>query len=105
MDTSHVLVDGLGDRQGLYVAMSRGRDGNYAYCITRTSRATDVRQGSLPAPELARLRRLTREHAALEPEPPWSPGKNPLPPGCCCGARRRAAARRHSFLRNGNPAR
>ena len=70
MDTSHVLVDGLGDRQGLYVAMSRGRDGNYAYCITRVPRATDVRQGSLPAPELARVRRLTRERAGLEPEPP-----------------------------------
>jgi len=70
VDTSHVLVDGLGDRQGLYVAMSRGRDGNYAYCITRVPRATDARQGSLPAPELARLRRLTREHAGLEPEPP-----------------------------------
>ena len=68
-DTSHVLVDGLGDRQGLYVAMSRGRDGNYAYCITRIPRAADVRQGSLPAPELARLRKITREHAALEPEP------------------------------------
>ena len=45
VDTSHVLVDGLGDRQGLYVAMSRGRDSNYAYCITRVPRATDVRQG------------------------------------------------------------
>ncbi|MGH3274557.1 MAG: AAA family ATPase [Streptosporangiaceae bacterium] len=69
VDTSHVLVDGLGDRQGLYVALSRGRDGNYAYCITRIPRAADVRQGSLPAPELARLRRITRERAGLEPEP------------------------------------
>ncbi len=24
VDAAHVLVDGLGDRQGLYVAMSRG---------------------------------------------------------------------------------
>ena len=69
VETSHVLVDGLGDRQGLYVGMSRGRDGNYAYCITRVPRATDVRQGSLPAPELARVRRITRERAGLEPEP------------------------------------
>jgi hypothetical protein len=70
VDTSHVLVDGLGDRQGLYVAMSRGRDGNYAYCITRVPRAADVRQGSVPAPELARVRRVTRERTGLEPEPP-----------------------------------
>ena len=70
VDTSHVLVDGLGDRQGLYVAMSRGRDGNYAYCITRVPRAADARQGSLPAAELARVRRLTRDRAGLEPEPP-----------------------------------
>jgi hypothetical protein len=69
VDTSHVLIDGLGDRQGLYVAMSRGRDGNYAYCITRVPRATDARQGSLPAPELARVRDLTRDRAGLEPEP------------------------------------
>ena len=69
VNTSHVLVDGLGDRQGLYVAMSRGRDGNYAYCITRIPRAADVRQGSLPAPELARLRKITRQRAALAPEP------------------------------------
>jgi hypothetical protein len=70
VDTGHVLVDGLGDRQGLYVAMSRGRDGNYAYCITRAPRAADVRQGSLPAPELTRVRCLTRERAGLGPEPP-----------------------------------
>ena len=68
--TAHVLVDGLGDRQGLYVAMSRGRDANYAYCITDSSRSADIREGSRPAPELDRARRLGREHAGLpEPEP------------------------------------
>ena len=53
VDTAHVLVDGLGDRQGLYVAMSRGRDANHAYCITDYPRAADIRAGSRPAPELA----------------------------------------------------
>ena len=52
--TAHVLVDGLGDRQGLYVAMSRGRDANHAYCITNHPRAADTRPGSRPAPELDR---------------------------------------------------
>jgi len=61
VDTAHVLVDGLGDRQGLYVAMSRGRDTNYAYCVTGFPRQADVREGSRPAPELARARRLARE--------------------------------------------
>jgi hypothetical protein len=65
VDTGHVLVDGLGDRQGLYVAMSRGRDGNYVYCVTRHPRLADVREGSQPAPELARARRLQRERAGL----------------------------------------
>jgi TrwC relaxase/AAA domain len=63
VDTAHVLVDGQGDRQGLYVAMSRGREANYAYCITDYPRAADVRAGSQPAPELARARRLTAERA------------------------------------------
>ena len=55
---AHVLVDGLGDRQGLYVAMSRGRDANHAYCITEPSHAADIREGSRPAPELDRAQRL-----------------------------------------------
>jgi hypothetical protein len=63
--TAHVLVDGLGDRQGLYVAMSRGRDANHAYCITDYPRAADTREGSRPAPELHRARRLDRERAGL----------------------------------------
>jgi hypothetical protein len=65
VDTAHVLVDGLGDRQGLYVAMSRGRDVNYAYCITRYPRLADVREGSQPAPELARAHRIQRERAGF----------------------------------------
>jgi len=65
LGTAHVLVDGLGDRQGLYVAMSRGRDANHAYCITDHSRAADTRKGSRPAPELDRAKRLGRERAGL----------------------------------------
>ena len=68
--TAHVLVDGLGDRQGLYVAMSRGRDANHAYCITDHSRAADTREGSRPAPELDRADRLGRERAGLPPAEP-----------------------------------
>jgi hypothetical protein len=65
VDTAHVLVDGLGDRQWLYVAMSRGREANYAYCVTGFPRLADARKGSRPAPELARARRLAREHQGL----------------------------------------
>ncbi|HUZ50910.1 MAG TPA: MobF family relaxase, partial [Streptosporangiaceae bacterium] len=69
--TAHVLVDGLGDRQGLYVAMSRGQQANYAYVITDSSPSADIRAGSRPAPELERARRQAREHQALPaPEPP-----------------------------------
>ncbi|HEY5988697.1 MAG TPA: hypothetical protein VIV12_20300, partial [Streptosporangiaceae bacterium] len=63
---------GLGDRQGLYVAMSRGRDANYAYCITEYPRLADIREGSRPAPELQRAQQLEREHAGMpsgEPQP------------------------------------
>ena len=75
MDTTHVLVDGLGDRQGLYVGMSRGREANYAYCVTGFPRMADVREGSRPAPELERARRLMRERAGLPPDP--VPARNP----------------------------
>jgi hypothetical protein len=71
--TAHVLVDGLGDRQGLYVAMSRGREANHAYCVTDYSRAADIREGSRPAPELDRAKRLSRERAGL---PPWEPARD-----------------------------
>src|SRR6266568_1986703 len=78
VDTAHVLVDGLGDRQGLYVAMSRGRDANHAYCVTDSPRQADTREGSRPAPELRRLRRLNREQAGLPlTEPPSSGGPTP----------------------------
>jgi conjugative relaxase-like TrwC/TraI family protein len=76
--TAHVLVDGLGDRQGLYVAMSRGRDANFAYCITQYPRLADVREGSRPDPELGRLRRLARERAGV-PAEQSSAGEEPVP--------------------------
>src|ERR1022692_3713708 len=72
VDTAYVLVDGLGDRQGLYVAMSRGREANYAYCVTGSPRAADVREGSRPAAALRRVRRMMRERAGLCPEPDGS---------------------------------
>ena len=61
--------------------MSRGRDANYAYCITHYPRAADTRRGSRPAPELDRANRLdarTRRPArrpASEPtsrRPSWT---------------------------------
>jgi hypothetical protein len=75
--TAHVLVDGLGDRQGLYVAMSRGRDANHAYCIT-LPRTTDTRPGSRAAPELDRTNRLTREHAAVPATRPAADEQAPV---------------------------
>jgi hypothetical protein len=64
--TGHLLVDGIGDRQGLYVGMSRGRSANFAYCVTgpRTDNAVP---GSRPAPELDRARRIARQQAGAVP--------------------------------------
>jgi hypothetical protein len=76
--TAHVLVDGLGDRQGLYVALSRGRDANFAYCITQYPRLADVRRGSRPDPELDRRERLVCERAGLSPAESSS-GEEPVP--------------------------
>lgn len=68
VDTAHALVDGLGDRQGQYVSLSRGRDGNYVYAITGYPHAADVREGSRPALELDRVHRIMRERAGLPPQ-------------------------------------
>src|ERR1022692_1246919 len=72
VDTTHVLVDGLGTRQWLYVAMSRARQANYAYAVTGFPRAADARAGSRPAAELRRVRRLMGERAGPGPEPDGS---------------------------------
>lgn len=66
VDAGHLLVDGLGDRQGLYVGMSRGRYANYAYCVTGFREADPI-PGSRFAPELGRARRIARERAGLAP--------------------------------------
>ena len=69
VDTAHVLVDERSDRQSLYVAMSRGREGNYAYCVTDYPRAAQTGDGTRPAPELTRAERLARERAGLPGDP------------------------------------
>ena len=66
-DTAHVLVDGLADRQALYVAPSRGRNANYAYCMTQNTRLADVAAGSRRAPEVDRAARLSSERVGLQP--------------------------------------
>jgi hypothetical protein len=75
VDVGHLLVDGTGDRQGLYVGLSRGREANYAYCVT-SARAGDPAAGSSPAPELGRAREIARKRAGLPPRQPapTSPG-------------------------------
>ncbi len=50
VETAHALVDGLGDRQGLYVAMSRGRQANYAYCVTDYPGQPTSAQAAAPPP-------------------------------------------------------
>jgi hypothetical protein len=69
VDTAHALVDGLADRQWLYVAMSRGSRANYAYCVTGYPGFADAQPGSRPAPELTRARQLAHEQAGLLPVP------------------------------------
>ncbi len=68
-DTAHALVDGLAGRQSLYVAMSRGRKANYAYCITQSPRLADIASGSRRDPELHRAVRLDQEREGLTEHP------------------------------------
>ena len=62
------LITGTETREWAYVAMSRGRDGNYAYVTTEPARVADPKPGARPAPELERHERIERERAGL-PEP------------------------------------
>ena len=62
------LITGTETREWAYVAMSRGRDGNYAYVATEPARVADPKPGVRPAPELDRHERIERERAGL-PEP------------------------------------
>ena len=62
------LITGTETREWAYVAMSRGRDGNYAYVTTEPARVADPKPGVRPAPELERHGRIERERAGL-PEP------------------------------------
>ena len=57
------LITGTETREWAYVAMSRGRDGNYAYVTTEPARVADPKPGVRPAPELARQERIERERA------------------------------------------
>jgi hypothetical protein len=53
VDTCHALADEALTRALLYVALTRGRDANYAYVITGPSRSADLRPGTGPAAPLA----------------------------------------------------
>jgi hypothetical protein len=64
VDSAIALFSGEEDRQGAYVALSRGRENNEAYVIAGW-RIADPMPGPRPAPELARAERLDREHAGL----------------------------------------
>ena len=69
VEVAHALADGLGNRQWLYVALSRGWRANYAYCVTGYPNHADSQPGSRPAPELARARYLAEERAGHQPAP------------------------------------
>jgi hypothetical protein len=70
VQVAHALVDGLGNRQWLYVAMSRGWQANYASCVTGYPHQADTQPGSRPAPELNRARHLAKEAEGHQPAPP-----------------------------------
>ncbi len=72
------LITGGEDRQWLYVAMTRGTDGNFAFTYTRSPGIADPQAGTRPAPELGRHARKERQRDGLPPLPVEVP-KNPEP--------------------------
>lgn len=57
------VLTGTEDRQWMYVAMSRGTEFNTAIVFTRPPGVADPREGTRPAPELARHARIERQRA------------------------------------------
>ena len=72
------LLTGTESRQWLYVAMTRGTDGNWAVAFTRSARVADPQAGTRPAPELERHERMQRERDGRLPRPA-EPGSGPAP--------------------------
>ncbi|GII05740.1 MobF family relaxase [Planobispora takensis] len=66
----HSLVDDSGSREMLYVMLTRGTDGNYAYVVVDRSREADLRPGPEQAQERAKeLLGSQAERTAAEREP------------------------------------
>jgi hypothetical protein len=63
------LITGDENRQWLYVAMTRGTDGNFAFTFTRSARIADPVAGTRKAPELDRHDRVERAREGLPPLP------------------------------------
>jgi len=81
VSTSTALVTGTEDRHWLYVALSRGRLGNFAI-VTEEAQAADPRPSTRPAPELDRHRMVGQERAGLDADPvePLVPKGTPVRP-------------------------
>jgi hypothetical protein len=63
------VITGNENRQWLYVAMTRGTDGNFAFTFTRSSKIADPKAGTRRAPELDRHDRIERAREGLPPLP------------------------------------
>jgi hypothetical protein len=71
VDTCHAVVDETGNRQMLYVMLTRGRDDNYAYVIADRVRESDLRTG--PEQAADRAAELLRDQAGS-----WDAERGPL---------------------------
>ena len=72
------LLTGTESRQWLYVAMTRGTDGNWAIVFTKSARQAEPEAGTRPAPELQRHQRIERERDGL-PAGPVDSSATPAP--------------------------
>jgi conjugative relaxase-like TrwC/TraI family protein len=71
---AHAFITGAEDRNWVYVAMSRGADGNWAHVATTPPRMADPRPGTRAAPEIEIQARLAAERAGAPAEAPEASG-------------------------------
>ncbi len=70
------LLAGTESRQWMYVAMTRGTEGNWAVAFTEPAKKAEPQAGTRAAPEIGRRERAERERAG---EPPASADAKPGP--------------------------
>ena len=98
------LLTGTESREWMYVAMTRGTEGNWAVAFTEPAKTSEPEAGTRPAPELGRHQRAERERDGELAEPADA-ASGPAARSVHRGHGRHPGPQRGRGVRAGDPAR